>query len=139
MAIMKVLTCVDGSEESKKAAQMTGRFAKMTWAKLILVHILDDLVSYEKIPDTPIYQERKKEGEAILEEAKKIVEKEEAPCETRLMVGPVASELVLLAEKEDCDIICVGTRGRTGIKRMLLGSVADRVIRYAHCPVTVVR
>ena len=58
---------------------------------------------------------------------------------TPLIVGPAASEIVRFAEKERCDAICTGTRGKTGIKRMLVGSVADKIIRYAHCPVTVIR
>jgi nucleotide-binding universal stress UspA family protein len=139
MTALKVLVCVDGSEEAKKAAQLSGRFAKLTRSDLMLVHVLEDLVSYEEVPNAPLYQERKKEGEEILKEARKIVESEGASCITRLIVGPVASEIVRLAEKEDCDAICAGTRGKTGIKRMLLGSVADRIIRYAHCPVTVIR
>jgi len=135
----KILVCVDGSDEARKAARLSGKFAKLTRSELVLVHVLDDLVSYEEAPNTPVYRERKKKGEDILKEAMEIVKSEGASCTTRLIVGPVASEIVRLAGKEGFDAICTGTRGKAGITRMLLGSEADKIIRYAHCPVTVIR
>ena len=139
MKQLKILTCVDGSEESKKAISLSGKFVNITGASLLLVHVLDDLVSYAEVPDTAIYKERKEAGLKLLKESEKLVKAEEAACTTKLVVGPVAPEIVRLAEKENINVICIGTRGKTGLKRMLVGSVADRVIRYAHCPVTVVR
>ena len=136
---LKILECVDGSRESVKGARLCGKFAKMSGSNLILAHVLEDQVSYEEVPDTDIYRERKKEGEAILTQAMEIVEAEGGSCVTRLLVGSVAGSIVMLAEKEACDIICTGTRGQSGITRMLVGSVANQIIRYAHCPVTVVR
>ena len=85
MSALKILVCVDGSEEARKAARLSGRFAKLTLSDLMLVHVLDDLVSYEDVPDTPIYRKRKKEGEDILKEAREIVESEGASCATRLI------------------------------------------------------
>ncbi len=136
---IKVLTCVDGSDTAKKTARISGIFTKHSNATLILVHVLDDTLSYVEIPDTPVYAERKKEGDAILKEAKEIVENEGATCSTRLLAGPIVSDIIRLAEKEECDVIFTGTLGRSGIMRMVLGSVAERIIRYAHCPVTVIR
>lgn len=54
---------------------------------------------------------------------------------------PVPAEYVLLeyAEKEKTDLIVVGTRGQSGFKKLLLGSVASAVVNYAHCPVIVVK
>ena len=54
-------------------------------------------------------------------------------------MGPVAAEIVRIAEEEGFTSIFMGSRGNRGLKRMLLGSVADDVIRHAHCPVTVIR
>ena len=47
--------------------------------------------------------------------------------------------IVDFAEKENCDVIVIGTRGRTGFKRLLLGSVANGVVQHAHCPVLLIR
>lgn len=57
----------------------------------------------------------------------------------RVAVGPISSEIVRIAEDEKFDIVIIGTRGLRGVKRMLLGSVADDVIHFASCPVLVVR
>lgn len=58
---------------------------------------------------------------------------------THLRVGAAADEIVATAAKLDADVIVVGTHGRTGVKRLLLGSVAEAVVRNAGCPVLVVR
>jgi nucleotide-binding universal stress UspA family protein len=59
--------------------------------------------------------------------------------ETRLMVGPAAPEIVELAQRGGFDLIVMGTHGRTGFSRLLVGSVAERVVRTALCPVLTVR
>jgi len=59
--------------------------------------------------------------------------------DTRVEVGHPAEHIVALAEKEHCDLIVMGRRGRTQVARRMRGSVSGRVLRYAHCPVTVVK
>jgi nucleotide-binding universal stress UspA family protein len=54
-------------------------------------------------------------------------------------ISKVGSAIVDYAERESVDLIVIGTRGRTGFKKMLLGSVASDVVIYAHCPVMVVK
>ena len=54
-------------------------------------------------------------------------------------ISIVGSSIVDYAERENVDLIVIGTRGRTGFKKMLLGSVASDVVTYAHCPVIVVK
>jgi nucleotide-binding universal stress UspA family protein len=56
-----------------------------------------------------------------------------------LRTGVVHEEIVTLAKGEQADLVVIGTHGRGGISRVLLGSVADRVVRLAHCPVLTVR
>jgi nucleotide-binding universal stress UspA family protein len=63
----------------------------------------------------------------------------EARFEHCLIEGLPAEEIVRLAEKESCDLIVMGTHGRTGLLRLLMGSVADKVLREARCPVLTVR
>ena len=62
-----------------------------------------------------------------------------APVETHIRPGPPASEIVAMAKELNVDIIVIATHGRTGLKHVLLGSVAEHVIRRAPCPVLVVR
>jgi nucleotide-binding universal stress UspA family protein len=54
-------------------------------------------------------------------------------------ISRVGSAIVAYAERENVDLIVIGSRGRTGFKKMLLGSVASDVVTYAHCPVLVVK
>ena len=54
-------------------------------------------------------------------------------------IGDPADELLTLAGEADADVVCVGTHGRGGVKRLILGSVAEKVVRHAHCPVLVAR
>lgn len=51
----------------------------------------------------------------------------------------IVSEIIEFAERENIDLIIMGTRGRTGFKKLLLGSVASEVVNFAHCPVLVIR
>lgn len=58
--------------------------------------------------------------------------------ETRIVPGLPAEQVVHCAHKENADVIVMGTHGRSGLKRLMIGSVADKVIRSAPCPVLVV-
>lgn len=58
-------------------------------------------------------------------------------CEYRLVMGDPADAMVLLAEEENVDLIVLGSHGRTGLSRLLMGSVAEAIVRKAHCPVLV--
>jgi nucleotide-binding universal stress UspA family protein len=136
---LKVLVAVDGSEMSDLTVKRAGQYTKLADVDLTLLTVLEDVVSYKKVPNTPIFQERKKEAEKILRRAKKNLKEHGVECKTKIAVGPVASEIVRIAEEEGFTSIFMGSRGHRGLKRMLLGSVADEVIRHAHCPVTIIR
>ncbi|MEO8499029.1 MAG: universal stress protein, partial [Planctomycetota bacterium] len=61
------------------------------------------------------------------------------PCEHLLLLGDPAHQLVELANKQSVDLIVIGTHGRTGLFRALMGSVAESVVRHATCPVITVK
>lgn len=136
---LKVLVAVDGSEHSELAVKRAGQYTKLAEVDLVLVTVLEDVVSYTKIPNTLVYQERRKSAESVLRKAKKSLKEHGVDCKTRLAAGPVAAEIVRIAEEEKVTSIFIGSRGLRGLKRMLLGSVADDVIRHAHCAVTIIR
>jgi nucleotide-binding universal stress UspA family protein len=86
------------------------------------------------------YEELREEARRLRDEQ---VEKIEAGggsvAEAHLAVGRPAEEIVAYAQDQGAGLIVMGSRGRGGIRRALMGSVSDSVVRYAHCPVMVVR
>lgn len=137
---MKVLVCVDGSEYSKKTVRNAAHFAGHYKMDLTLMRVIKSEVSREK-PVSGDYGAQERRSKEIIKEAEDIVSEvgTDINFNSRITVGPVSAEIVRIAEEEQFDTIWIGTRGRRGVSRMLLGSVADDVIHYAHCPVVVVR
>jgi len=78
-------------------------------------------------------------AKAQLEQLAKELGRNNGQVETRLTIGIPAEEIVEVANKDSVDLIVMGTHGWTGIRHMLLGSVAEKVLRMATCPVLVVR
>ncbi|MDY6842847.1 MAG: universal stress protein [Thermodesulfobacteriota bacterium] len=133
---MKALVCTDGSKYADAAVKFSAQFADNYGADLTMLYVIASEISrYHEYGDAP------HEARKTLENAKKIVSQIASNVKTASMIaeGDVASEIVKTAEEENFDFIVIGTRGTKGIKRMLLGSVASRVIQHAHCPVAVVR
>ncbi len=137
---LKSLVAVDGSEVSKKAVRLSARFASKTGVHLTLLHVLEDVIRYDKVPETWRYYLREQQAKKILEEAKRLAEENGVKdVDTKIVVGPVAEEIVRVAEEGGYVSIIIGTKGRSPLKKLLLGSVAEKVVLYAHCPVVVVR
>ena len=80
-------------------------------------------------------------GQSYVDQVKKIGSDKSINVQTEVIVseGSVSKEITEYAEDHRVDLIVVGTRGMTGIKKMLLGSTASEVVTYAHCPVLVVK
>ena len=87
------------------------------------------------------YELHKKAVLEWLDAIKKKCENEVIQTEIKVIGGPspVPDSIIIYAENENVDLIVVGTRGRSGFKKLLLGSVASKVVTYAHCPVLVVK
>ena len=136
---LKVLVAIDASQIGDLVVKRSGQYAKVTDCDLTILHILDALVTYGFMPDSPAHRIMEEEANKIVKKAKEALEHHGIECKTRVAIGPVPSEIVRIADEGEFDVIFMGSRGYGGIKRMLLGSVADKVIRHAHCSVTVVR
>ena len=87
------------------------------------------------------YEQHKKEALKWLDEIKMSCEKKGVMTELEILGGPlpIASSIVSYCENRGVDIIVAGTRGKSGFKKLLLGSVASGIVTYAHCPVLVVK
>lgn len=150
----KILVSIDGSKESLDAADYGLVLAKQFNAVMTTIHVLPEEIRYDydnvdaiqpNIPATPvkgIVELSKQEVQAqwfnkIIERAKEM----DVNLQTDIIVATrsIATEIVDYADKLNADLIIVGTRGRSGLKKMLLGSVASEVVKYADCPVLIVK
>ncbi len=134
---------VDFSAPSRAAFQEACQLSSSSGAKLVLAHVYQALIP--PVPELPVVSpELIQHGVAQLEKQlarwrEEAVEHGARSVETHLVEGPAWHRIVAMARERGCDLIVLGTHGRTGLKHVLLGSVAERVIRHAHCSVLVVR
>jgi nucleotide-binding universal stress UspA family protein len=140
--ISRILTSVDGSEPSINAANYAISAAKVYDAELIALHVIPSDVSLFGPSAPPHLEELKKVAQEYLD---KVTQKARTinsgiQVKTKLIASPsIVGGIVNFAEQEHVNLIIIGTKGKSGIKKLLLGSVASGVVTYAHCPVMVVK
>jgi len=136
----KILIPTDGSEYTKAAVRKGLEMAKATGGEVTALYVVDQ-TSFINFPmDSTIvsvYTLLEKEGEEALEFVKKEAEALGVKVTTRIEEGSPSRKIVDLSAEHD--LVVMGTLGRTGFSKLLLGSVAERVVRFAKCPVLVVR
>ena len=136
----KILIPTDGSEYNKEAMQKGLSLAKLIGAEVTVLYVVDQSAFAAIPPDsmiTDIYSLLQQEGKGALERAKKWGEGMGVKVTTHLREGIPYHEI--LEEAENHDLVVMGTLGRTGISRLLMGSVAEKVVRHAHCPIMLIR
>ena len=135
-----VLACTDFSAEAESALAAAGHIARAFEAKVTLLHVYGDPPELPGLPERPY-----RTVEGIDEDMKKALADLErkhfgGTVETALLVAPNHAEgIATYAERHGIDLIALATHGRTGIRRLLLGSVAEKVVRHAPCSVIVAR
>jgi nucleotide-binding universal stress UspA family protein len=148
----KVLLAYDGSKEATAAAGVAAEIANATGSGLHLLHVVPIEESLPPLAYAPYEEaqaweaweagiERDEErARSFLEgQAQRMEAQGVRVAEAHLLFGGPEEEIVRLAENLDAGLVVVGNRGRGGIRRALMGSVSDSVVRYAYCPVMVVR
>lgn len=144
----RILVPLDGSDWSFRAAKYAIKIAKMANAEIVCVHAVVSLPStaYANVHAgvlIPWYiEESKKEAQKWYDEVNIIAKKSgvvRLSADTILDVSSVADAIISYIERNNVDLIIMGTKGRTGLKKFLLGSVASGVLSHAKCPVLVVR
>ena len=126
----KILVPVDGSKTAMDALEFACDIAHAEKSELILVHVCDVSPVFNKLCEGF--------GEQILKDAQNRVKKRIKKVSTIFSQGTPYEEILKIAKKEGVFAIVMGTHGQTGLHRMLLGSVADRVLRGADCPVILI-
>ncbi len=140
----KILLAADGSEETELAARTAINLAESTGSEVHLVYV-ERLPNFLDGPGTIgydhlLYDKHEEEAREML---RKLLWRVQVAggtvAGTHLRMGGVAEEVVSLAEELGVGLIVMGSRGHGGIRRALMGSVSDSVVRHAHCPVMIVR
>ena len=143
LRIKQVLVPIDFSECSRKALRYAIPLARHHKAAITLAYVVPSVSvafgEYGAFDPVAITKEMRERAERelatlIVDEVRGVV-----AADTVVYTGSPASEIINIAEKLPADIIVISTHGRSGLKHVLLGSVAERVVRHAHCPVLVVR
>jgi nucleotide-binding universal stress UspA family protein len=154
--ISKILVAIDGSEHSMKAAELALEMAKKelissheVGSELTALTVLD--VSkprkfFSSFIAAPTYglrelEEERSAAKQWMDVVRSRAEDRKIPFRSEIIEGLVSAEATIVdyAESHEIDLIVVGTRGRTGFSKVLLGSVASRVVEYAPCSVIVVK
>jgi len=146
MIPQEILFCTDFSENSLPARQCALEYARAFGASLAIVHVIDpwagipacyvgnipmDMTQVVDSITTSVNADLAAMNEAFSQVLKKV--------KTHSRLGFPADEIVRFAVEESIDLIVMGTHGRRGLRHVLLGSVAENVLRTANCPVLVVR
>ena len=135
----RVLLATDGSADATLAAESAIELCERTGSELHVTHVGEYLPTYFAYTEEEPAQLRQAARQLLDEQARRISESGGTVAGTHLRLGRPAEQIVDLAEDLDAGVVVVGSRGLGGLRRAVLGSVSDSVVRHAHCPVFVVR
>lgn len=143
--LRRILHGTDFSAASKRALDLAIDFARQNKAELLLVHVLVPHVTYppDTYADPAIYveleQTTRRQAQSSLEALVARIKRQKVKVKGLLLRGTAHDQIVRTAKNRRADMIVIGTHGRTGISKLLMGSVAGRVVSEATCPVLTVR
>jgi nucleotide-binding universal stress UspA family protein len=137
-----IFIATDGSKQNQKAVMHSVELAKMSGAKLYAGYVVDT-AAFASIPMDAgwemMYELLEKEANGATETVEDLAKKEGVTVETVVLEGNPSHEIIEFADNNNIDLIIMGTLGKTGFDRFLLGSVAEKVTRNSKVPVLVVR
>ncbi len=127
-----IIVPTDGSKFAERAEDVAISIAKNFNGKLVVLHIIDEKLIYP-------YEVLEEEGKNILNNASQKAEEQDITAETVLIVGDPTHDMSKIVEKTGADLIVIGTHGKTGLEKFLIGSVAENVIKTVEVPVLLVK
>ena len=140
MVFSKILVPTDGSEYTKSAIEKAVELAKVTGSSITALYVLDQTIFVNMPLDSAVtntYTLLRKEGDSAVSYVKELFDENGIPCDVKIGEGSPVKYIVECSK--DFDLIVMGTLGRTGFSKLMMGSVAERVVRYSNCPVMVIR
>lgn len=145
-AYRRILVAVDGSPASAKGLREAIRLAAEEGAQLFILHVVDEFYAFANLdgmsPGVDLVPVFRQGGQRVLEKAKALAAKAKLKVTAvmRETVGGSAADVIVReAKKQRADLIVLGTHGRRGVRRLVLGSDAEQVVRTAAVPVLLVR
>lgn len=142
--IERILIPTDFSESSRNAFRYAIELNAVFHARLFLIHVLQDFTEFSEYNLSPsilpqLYLEFEENAAKRLEEMVSGMVPPATHCDTYILHGVPFYEIIQFSQREKVDLIVIGTRGRTGIKHVLFGHTAEKVVKKAHCPVLSVK
>ena len=127
-----IMVPTDGSEYSKKAEDTALDLAKKLGSTVVAVHIIDDKLIYP-------YEVLEEEGKAILKEVQEKGREMKVDVHEILIVGSPTHDMAKITEKAGADLVVLSTHGKTGLERLIMGSVAENALKKISVPVLLVK
>lgn len=135
----RILVAVDGSESAKKAFEKSIYLAQKCNSKLDVVHVVQCELGGDSATIFDLMDELKTKAKKMLDEYKIQAEKSSVPIEIMITQGDPSQVIIKIAKTKRYDLIIMGTRGKSAFQELLIGSVSQKVMHHAICPVMVVR
>src|SRR5262249_10169380 len=145
LSIRRILVPTDFSDSARDALRYAAGLSAKFESEIVLMHVLQDLalVLPDAMPPTPVaLPDMEGLAQAVRLELGEMVKSEKLDrrvSKTEVRVGSPVNEIEEFAKEIRADLIVMGTHGRTGLSHLFLGSVAERIVRHAPCPVLTVR
>ena len=141
MIFQKILVPLDGSEHSSRALEVAIQLAKQLKCKLVLLTVYSMVAASGSSPELSLMaiDASRDRGKEILKKAEEKVNSEMIEVETELAAGTAVETIVEKSKEGKFDMIVMGARGLGTMKKLLIGSVSEGVIKNAPCPVLIVK
>lgn len=134
----QILVPTDGSEGSEIAFEQALDLAKTYSATVHLLYVVEP-VAVSSVQLEMLEEELRRRGEVVLQELAGRAKSQEVTAITELRSGRPAEEILEYVDENEMDLVVMGTHGRTGLDRYLIGSVTEKVVRLSEKPVLTVR
>ena len=135
----RVLLATDGSPDAELAAQSAIELCERTGSELHVVHIGEYLSTFYAYTEEEPAELRRTAQRLLDEQMERIRAAGGQVAQAHLRLGRPAEQIVRLSEELGVGVVVIGSRGLSALRRAVLGSVSESVVRHAHCPVFVVR
>ena len=141
----RITIATDGSKASEAAAEVGLDIARLSKGRIVAVYVVDiarltSLPGYTSLPGIAdrILEMMLKEGEDATTAVEKMAKAAGVPCSRQVVQGDPSTELIRISEGSKTDMLVLGSIGRSGLDKLLLGSVAEKVVHHSKIPVLIV-